>query len=442
MEPFVIDSQTLSDLEIFESAVKGNSIFSIFDHCSTPGGRKKLMEIFCQPLTDAKDLQDRQNLIAGLENLTFNLAVDRQSLELISYFMGQTESVKPYHPYAVCKDFLLFRGTQSYYIKKRGVHELLNLLIHITEACEDLDLDSSPALIQEIASSVARIMQLPDIKTAKNQRPAPLKIATLARCNYIFRKSAKKEIEHIIDLIYKLDAYISAANTAKKYKLSYPQLHHNKTSLLNIAGAFHLQLDHPIGNTIQFTENRNVFFLTGSNMAGKSTLLKAAAICIYLAHLGFPVPAVSMTFSMLKGLMTTINLPDNLSLGYSHFYNEVKRVKDVALAVNKDLPMVVIFDELFRGTNVKDAYDGSVAVIKGFAQLKNTFFMISTHIVEVAHELKDHPAMDFHYMETDLSCGTPVFSYLLKEGITEERMGMWIINNEGIVDILNTKAIE
>jgi DNA mismatch repair protein MutS len=442
MEPFVIDSQTFSDLEIFESETKENSIFSIFDHCSTPGGRKKLIEIFNHPLTDAKELQDRQNLIAGLENLTFNLAVDRQSLELITYFISQTERVKPYHPYAVWKDFLLFRGTQSFYIKQRGVHELLDLFIHITEACADLDLDSSPALIKEIASSVAQILHFPVISISKDRRPAPINIAALARCNHIFRQSAKKEVEHILDLIYRLDAYLSVANTAKSYKLSYPQLYPAKTSLLNINGAFHLQIKYPAGNNIHFNVNRNVFFLTGSNMAGKSTLLKSAAICIYLAHLGFPVPAKSMNFSIFKGLITTINLPDNLSLGYSHFYNEVKRVKDVALSVNKDLPMVVIFDELFRGTNVKDAYDGSVAIIKGFAQLKSTFLMISTHIVEVAHELKDHPAMDFHYMETDLSSGTPVFSYQLKEGITEERMGMWIINNEGIVDILNSKATE
>jgi DNA mismatch repair protein MutS len=440
MEPFIIDSQTFSDLEIFESATKGNSIFSIFDHCSTPGGRKKLIEIFSWPLTDAKELLDRQNLIAGLQNTSIYLTVNRQSLELISYFMGQTEKVKPYHQYAVWKDFLLFRGSQSFYIKQRGVHELLDLFIHLNDACADLDLDKSPTLIRNIAHAVQLILQLPDIKDAINQRPAKLKLVTLARCNDIFRKSAKKETEHILDLVNMLDAYISVANTAKTYNLCYPQLHSEKASELDICGAFHLQLENPTGNSIRFRENRNVFFLTGSNMAGKSTLLKSAAICIYLAHLGFPVPAQSMNFSLFSGLMTTINLPDNLSLGYSHFYNEVKRVKDVALAVNKNLPMVVIFDELFRGTNVKDAYEGSVAVIKGFAQIKSTVFMISTHIVEVAHDLKDHPAMDFHYMETDLSSGTPVFSYQLKEGVTEERMGMWIINNEGIVDILNTKA--
>lgn len=65
--------------------------------------------------------------------------------------------------------------------------------------------------------------------------------------------------------------------------------------------------------------------------------MKTFSIAIFLAHVGFPVPAEAMEFSVRNGMFTTINLPDNLSMGYSHFYAEVLRVEEsgYAIATNK-----------------------------------------------------------------------------------------------------------
>ena len=134
--------------------------------------------------------------------------------------------------------------------------------------------------------------------------------------------------------------------------------------------------------------------------------------------------------------MTTINLSDHLSEGYSHFYAEVRRVKQVAKTISASKNIIVIFDELFRGTNVKDAYDASLAIITAFSKIRNSFFIVSTHITEVAKELEQHENIGFYYLETKMVSGKPVFSYQLKKGITEERMGMWIVENEGVLEIL------
>ncbi len=75
--------------------------------------------------------------------------------------------------------------------------------------------------------------------------------------------------------------------------------------------------------------------------------------------MGFPVPASGMEFSVQSGMFTTINLPDNINMGYSHFYAEVMRVKKVAESGGILKNLIVIFDELFRGTNVKDAYEAT-----------------------------------------------------------------------------------
>ncbi len=78
------------------------------------------------------------------------------------------------------------------------------------------------------------------------------------------------------------------------------------------------------------------FFLTGANMAGKSTFIKPLGIAMYLGHMGFPVPASRMEFAVRDGIFTTINLPDNLSRGASHFYAEVLRIKNVAEGAERD----------------------------------------------------------------------------------------------------------
>lgn len=172
-------------------------------------------------------------------------------------------------------------------------------------------------------------------------------------------------------------------------------------------------------------------------MAGKSTFMKSLGTALYLAHMGFPVAASHMEFTAMDGIYTTINLPDNLGEGTSHFYAEVLRVKKMAkeLAMGKNL--FVIIDELFRGTNVKDAYEATIAITEGFAQKRNSMFVISTHIIEAGEVLKETcPNIAFNYLPTLMNGNLPVYTYTLEEGITADRHGMLIVNNEGIIDLL------
>jgi DNA mismatch repair ATPase MutS len=153
--------------------------------------------------------------------------------------------------------------------------------------------------------------------------------------------------------------------------------------------------------------------------------------------MGFPVPAASMEFSVQNGLFTTINLPDNINMGYSHFYAEVIRVKKVAESINRSKNLIVIFDELFRGTNVKDAYDATVAVTEAFAANKNCIFIISTHIIEAGETLRERcDNIYFINLPTVMEGSQPLYTFKIAEGITSDRHGMIIINNEGILEIL------
>ncbi len=86
-----------------------------------------------------------------------------------------------------------------------------------------------------------------------------------------------------------------------------------------------------------------------------------------------------------------------------------------------------MIDELFKGTNVQDAMKCSLTVIKGLIKIKNSLFILSTHLYEIGEELKAFPNISFRYFETDVKDDQLEFSYQLKEGISNDRIGYVIL---------------
>jgi DNA mismatch repair ATPase MutS len=148
------------------------------------------------------------------------------------------------------------------------------------------------------------------------------------------------------------------------------------------------------------------------------------------------VPAQAFGTTIFHGLITTVNLADSVSQGYSHFYAEVRRVKDVAQKIRENRRLVVIFDELFRGTNVKDATDASLRVIDALAGIKGCLFLVSTHIVEIAPRLETNPSIFFTCFASTMEGGIPWYDYKLQPGVSNERAGMTILQNEGVLQML------
>jgi DNA mismatch repair ATPase MutS len=108
------------------------------------------------------------------------------------------------------------------------------------------------------------------------------------------------------------------------------------------------------------------------------------------------------------------------------------------LGVSKNL--FIIFDELFRGTNVKDAYEATIAITEAFAEKRNCMFVVSTHIIEAGDVLKERCSnINFCYLPTRMNKNTPIYTYTLEQGITADRHGMIIINNEGILEIIKSR---
>ena len=257
--------------------------------------------------------------------------------------------------------------------------------------------------------------------------------------DFLLRKKTKQAINWLLEVIYELEAYYIVGKTTKKLNFKFPEFQKTTTTHIEVGNLFHPKIQGAIENNFYLSENENVCFLSGANMSGKSSFLKALGIAVYLAHLGFPVPASKMKISLFDGLITTINLSDNLNLGLSHFYSEVKRVKEVATHLKNNKKLVVIFDELFRGTNVKDAERASSLIIAALSKLKGSAYIISSHIFEIAKELETNKNIFFKCFETNLVDNEPIYTYKLKDGVATESLGLNIVLKEQILELLEGK---
>ena len=257
--------------------------------------------------------------------------------------------------------------------------------------------------------------------------------------DYCLRARGYENLRRLMNIIYELDVYMTGAAVAAQRGFSRAVAYPSSTTdnRIDLVNVFHPQVRNAVANSICISHNQNVLFLTGANMAGKSTFMKSFGVAVYMAHMGFPVAAEKMEFTVQDGLYTSINVSDNLNMGYSHFYAEVLRVKKVAQQVRQTQHLVVVFDELFRGTNVKDAYDATVAVTEAFAGIRNCTFIISTHIIEAGEVLKERcDNINFVYLPTKMEGSKPVYTYTLAPGVTDDRHGMMIVNNEHIIEII------
>lgn len=435
---FDIDKQTTTDLELFEKVKGDKSVFSLFNFTKSIGGKKRLESIFNNPLSDIESIKKRIEIVKYFQELTSGFEIDKECLDFIEYYLIQ-QNVP--NRFSVSKSFFnaisyKLKPKNEYYIIQRGIRYLIVLLNDIYEYAANPQQSDNSEFIDNckliIRDKIENTTLKNVLKFKKRRKLYPFEFGKL---DYFFRKSELNNIREILDIIYELDVFKSIAFAANKHGLTLPTFT-EKFNYFQIQGLFHPFIDNPVSNDFEFISNKNVCFLTGPNMAGKSTFLKSISICVYLSHLGFPVPAKQMETSIFSGLLTTINLSDNINKGYSHFYNEVLRVKYVAERINQVGNIFVVFDELFRGTNVKDAYEASLSVITAFSKLNKGAFAISTHIIEVADKLNDNKSIFFKYFEANLINETPQYNYKIKDGVTDERIGMYILRNEKVIETI------
>ncbi len=441
---FEIDKQTISDLNLFSKESK--SIFTLFNHVKTFGGRLRLLDMMELPSTEKHFLERRIESIQFFNKHTVELSLTNQQIDFIQHYLKSSRILLKTNVLDVSYQKIKnqIKNDPEYYIIQTGIKHIIYTIKTLSRFVEDCNNQNFPPYLKELVEQILYFNDIKEIQKilatidlSKRETEIVLTAAQIHEYDNLFRKKLKDQIYVLLDIIFEIDVLISVAKASKKYNLAFPVFREKEEISLKIDGLFHPLLEQPVKNDVAICEKK-LCFLTGPNMAGKSTLLKSMGIALYLAHIGFPVPATYFESTLFNGIVTTINLSDNINVGFSHFYSEVRRVKDVALKIRDKKKLFIIFDELFRGTNVKDAFDGSLILINAFSEIDSSLFFISTHIVELAHELKHSDNILFKQLESSIEGLEPKFTYKLIDGISEDRLGLIIIKKEGIIEILKS----
>ncbi|MBD1398913.1 hypothetical protein H9Q13_17215 [Pontibacter sp. JH31] len=243
------------------------------------------------------------------------------------------------------------------------------------------------------------------------------------------------DIKHFWDFFFSFEAYWSIAKGTLTHSFSFPSF---SSGNFKIQDFYHPIVKSPISNTLELDTSQNVLLLTGPNMSGKSTLLKAVGICVYLSHAGFTVPAAACTTPFFHSIAIAINLNDNLRDGYSHFMTEIEHLKAVLKVTEDGWKSFAVFDEIFWGTNMDDALEITKTVVNGLTKFQGSYFLISTHLLQLEEQLDRNSSGNVRkcYIECVLENGLPKFSYTLKDGWSQLRIGRILFEKEGLNELL------
>jgi hypothetical protein len=252
----------------------------------------------------------------------------------------------------------------------------------------------------------------------------------------ILEKWKKQNVEHIgdwFDSLAEIEALSSLAN------LSFNHPHWVFPVIADQRGVFVAEsLGHPlipedkvVTSSFSTEGTGQLNLITGSNMAGKSTFLRAVGVNTVLAMMGSPVCATSLTVSHTK-LMSSMRISDNLEENTSTFYAELKKLKDVIEEVYKNQSVFLLLDEILRGTNSADRHTGSKALIKQLIQ-HNAAGLIATHDLELAKLADEFPGKIHNYhFDVQVSNDELYFDYKLKRGVCQSMNASLLMKKIGI----------
>ncbi|MHC1704503.1 MAG: hypothetical protein AB9846_11390 [Tenuifilaceae bacterium] len=437
-----IDRQTLSELELFHDNNSSMNIFDLLDNTVTDGGKDNLKIQFQNPFNSSKDIIATQDVLKLIcEDIEkWKIPFTKQMMDQVEvYYFSKSDTVVSENMIARFFEGMFYRFKYKDYTETalKGTKCTLSFVIELKKYFEKIDPKQLPLLLGQLYKTAQEILHEKDIQKACDvENINELGFIDLITIDQWFRAKYKIKISTLIDIAYKLDEFLSMAKAINKFNLTFPEIVDSETAIFEIEELYHLFVKKPISNNITFDQEKHFLFLTGPNMAGKTTFLKSCGIAVYLAQLGMGVPAKRMKISPFKALFSSLNTTDNLSIGYSYFYSEVMRVRKAAETLQKEKKVFMIFDELFKGTNIKDAFDGSMLVINGLLKWDSGIFILASHLTELSKKIDDNPSVFFRYFDSSVENGRPVFSYKIQEGKSEERLGLIILQNENIEQLL------
>lgn len=474
------DSFTEADLDLF-----GNqSLFAYLSFAKTPYGRSFLSEALRGNLISDSDLLKRQKAIFELGNdldksisieaeaLKFNSINDHKkisSLEnafnllsnevifnplklivnvivilglITTIILAVLNILNPYFPLIVifCAFFIskvIYKDADSLGGSIKQINNIFYGYNYLLDSIQSTNFESE--LLNEYKKEVMKL-------NSKSIKSFKLISGLLSsRNNIIFQVifNGTLMLDGILVYLYTIwqakyendfkNAIIAVGHIEELLSLATIEIVKENSTIPQISSAFEFEdIKHPliteekcIPNSFEFN-NTNI--ITGSNMSGKTTFMRSIGVNYLLFLAGSSVCATSFKAPIAR-LFTSMKVVDDVNNNISTFYGEILRVKDICSYIKENKPMIVLVDEIFKGTNTKDRITGAKAFVEKLI-LANVKAIITTHDSELCSISGVNNFYFLEHYENDKIA----FDYKIREGISTTRNAIYLLKMAGVID--------
>jgi MutS domain V len=327
-----------------------------------------------------------------------------------------------------------------------GAYEALKNLSQLLERIEAERFAAAPlrALVEQLSShamsasrTLGKLATVANfVEARRNPFLAPLLLVLLyplqtALAAERWRRAHGHAVQAWLNVVGSFEALLSLA----RYSYEHPQ--HPFAEFIEGAASFEAeQLGHPligraqrVCNDVSIAGATRVWLVSGSNMSGKSTLLRSVGINTVLAMAGAPVCAQRMRLTPLQ-VGACIRVNDSLHEGSSRFYAEITRLRQ--LFDPYELPLLFLMDELLNGTNSVDRRIGAQGVIRALLA-RGAIGLVSTHDLALSSivDAAQGSLANVHFQD-EIRDGKLVFDFKLQPGVVTKSNGIELMRSIGL----------
>lgn len=241
------------------------------------------------------------------------------------------------------------------------------------------------------------------------------------------------QLEQWLDAVIKTEVLCSWATFAYNHPhFTYAEIDNNKLSLSAQALGHPMIQQDCVVNDVLIGKDQRIQIITGANMAGKSTFLRSIGVNLVLALTGAPVCAKNFQCSIVH-LRTGMRAADSLKDHQSYFYAELNRLKSIMDELQLDKPLLILLDEILKGTNSTDKLSGSIALVKQLIP-HPCLALIATHDLALGDLENLHPdAIKNFCFEANIENDQLSFDYKLKTGLAQKMNATFLMKKMGII---------
>jgi len=280
---FIADRQSIDDLNLL-GKYRAGSIYGLFNKVQTRGGEKLLDEMFREPLTDPSAINQRSGVFLYLQDKDYGFPFSREQFGVVEDYLGAGSAGNILTTMAGVFRRRLMEGL----VKDEAyghIREAVRTTVSFIQTCRNFigrfDEQEAPELLGDKIRTVKEILDDKRLTgLPREEETGDLSWQKVAVLHHLFVHVLELEMGRLCEILCYLDCCIAVSKVAADRGFSYAHALPEDEYMFHAADLRHPGLDKAVGNTISLDQDRNVLFLTGANMAGKSTFMKSFGIAL------------------------------------------------------------------------------------------------------------------------------------------------------------------